>query len=301
MLSRGIRYLRDSGAGRCAFLPLASARTKADCGPLREVAAQEPKVEGLLSDFYRVTGPHADRIKASLPDALVVASLEDALDLVSRQGPVPCVTLNGETARGSMVEGGRGVKGLLAPRREAREVAERQALAEAQLLLVRGRVAEETAAALAEEGEVRATDERIHELEKGLVAIEHDLLVAAEASQRLDRKASVLTTERSQAEQEKGASALKLAEIEHALGTAEAERVAAHDALLALATAQSEARTATEAAQLRSSEVRSRLAALRERALRRRGRREASGGRARGAAGPNRGRHRPPRGDGAPA
>jgi chromosome segregation protein len=262
---RGIRYLQESGAGRGAFLPLASARTRADCGPLREIAAQEPKVKGLLSESFRVAGPHAERIKASLPDALVVESLEDALDVISRQGPVPCVTLAGETARAAMIEGGRGVKGLLAPRREAREVAERHVVAEAQLLLARGRVVEEAAAAQAAEIEARGLEERIHSLEKELVAIQHDLGVAAEADQRLDRKAYVLETERRQAEQEKGAAALKLAETEHALAQAESEREAAHETLLALAAALSEARARSEAAQARSSEGRSRLAALRER------------------------------------
>ncbi len=164
-------------------------------------------------------------------------SLEDALEIMGRQGPVPCVTLAGETARGAMIEGGRGVKGLLAPRREAREVAERHLAAEALLQAARSRLGEELAAAQSAEGEARAFEEHIHLLEKDLVAIQHDLGVADEARQRLDRKASVLETERRQAEQEKGASALKLAEIEHALGLAEAERTAAHDALLALANA----------------------------------------------------------------
>ena len=220
---------------------------------------------GLLSESFRVTGPHAERIKASLPDALVVESLEDALDVISRQGPVPCVTLAGETARGAMIEGGRGVKGLLAPRREAREVAERHLVAEGQLVLARGRVAEESAKAQAAEAEARDLEERIHVIEKDLVAIQHDLGVSAESDQRLDRKTAVLETERSQAEEEKGAAAVKLGEVEHALGQAEAERNAAHDMLLALAAALTDARAASEAAQARSSEAKSLLAALRER------------------------------------
>jgi hypothetical protein len=39
---------------------------------------------------------------------------------------VAVATLTGETLRGAVVEGGRGVKGLLAPRREVRELAIRQ-------------------------------------------------------------------------------------------------------------------------------------------------------------------------------
>ena len=50
------------------------------------------------------------------------------------------MTLEGETLRGAMVEGGRGVKGLLAPRREIKEVAARQEELEALLATRRVRV-----------------------------------------------------------------------------------------------------------------------------------------------------------------
>ena len=133
----GVRWLQESGAGRGTFLPLANARDAGDGGPLREIARQEPKVRGLLSDLYRVTGPHADRIRASLPDALVVETLEDALEIVARHGPVACATLAGETLRGAMVEGGRSVKGLLAPRREIREASVRREEVESRLLVAR--------------------------------------------------------------------------------------------------------------------------------------------------------------------
>ena len=147
------RHPVSSGVGRRARR-LPAPGPGADEGRLRSPARDRgarSEGEGPLSDSFRVTGPHAERIKASLPDALVVESLEDALEVTFRQGPVPCVTLAGETARGAMIEGGRGVKGLLAPRREAREVAERHVVAEAQLQVARGRVAEESAAAQAAE------------------------------------------------------------------------------------------------------------------------------------------------------
>src|SRR5438445_8538 len=156
---RGIRHLQDSGAGRGAFLPLASARTRADCASLRDVARQEAPTRGLLSDLYRVTGPHAAPIRAALPDALVVETLEDALAIVSRHGPVPCVTLAGETLRGSMVEGGRGVKGLLAPRREIREVSARQDEVEGLLREARERGQEAAARAEAAVADARALEE----------------------------------------------------------------------------------------------------------------------------------------------
>ena len=97
------------------------------------------------------------------------------------------------------------------------------------------------------------------------MAIRHELGTAEEESGRLHRKAGVLESERSQAEQEKSAAAVTLAEIERALTTAEAEREAGSRSLTALAGAVAEARAASEAAQARASEGRTRLAALRER------------------------------------
>ncbi len=262
---RGVRWLQESGAGRGTFLPLANAHDAADGGPFRDIARQEPKVRGLLSALYRVTGPHADRIRASLPDALVVETLEDALEVVGRRGPVACVTLAGETLRGAMVEGGRSVKGLLAPRREIREASVRREKVESRLLVARAGAAEQKAFVEAATAEARALEERIHAAEKELVAIRHELQTADEESVRLDRKASILDSERRQAEREKGTAAVKLSEIEQALLTAEAEREAGSRSLASLTTAVAEARATAEAAQSRSSEARARLAALRER------------------------------------
>jgi len=262
---RGIRWLQSSGAGRGAFLPLASARTRNDCGPLRDIATQEPLSLGLLSDFYRVGGEHAARVRASLPDAIVVRTLEDALEVSSRQGPVAIVTREGETLRGAMVEGGRDVKGLLAPRREVKEVAARQEEAEARLAALRASAAEAAAEAQSAAGEARSLEERLHVAEKDLVSVRHELQTADEEKSRLDRKASVLDTERAQAEQERTAATARLQEVDAALATAEAERESGQRRMAELATLVGEARAAAEAAQARHAEAKSALAAMRER------------------------------------
>ena len=222
-------------------------------------------MRGLLSDFYQVSGPHADRIRASLPDALVVDTLEDALEVVSRQGPVAVATLEGETLRGAVVEGGRGVKGLLAPRREVREVAVRQEEIEARVKTARAAQAEAATAVEAAQTEARLLEERIHTAEKDLVAVRHDLQAAQEETSRLDRKAAILETERSQAEEERKAAEERLAEVDQGLAAAEAEREEGHRRLAELAEAVSAARAGGEAAQARRSEARSGLATLRER------------------------------------
>jgi chromosome segregation protein len=262
---RGIRWLRSSGAGRGTFLPLASAPMRSDRGPLREIAAQEEKALGLLSDFYRVSGPHADRIRASLPDAVVVATLEDALEVVSSQGPVPVVTLEGERLRGPLVEGGRDVKGLLAPRREVKEVAARQEEVEARLGALRAAVAEAHALAAAAAAEVRSLEERIHAAEKDLVAVRHEVQTAEDEAGRLFRKRRVVDAERAQAEGERHDAEARLAEIEQALAAAEAEREEGHRRLSEMAANVAGARSAAEAALARHAEARTSLAALRER------------------------------------
>jgi chromosome segregation protein len=262
---RGIRYLQTSGAGRGTLLPLASAIVPADRSRLRGIARQEPDVRGLLSDLYRVSGPHAAQVSASLPDALVVESLEEALAIAARHDGACCVTLEGETVRGAMVEGGRAVKGLLAPRREIREITSRLQQIDAGLASARSHQQEASALAEAAASEARALDDRIHAAEKDLVAIRHDLAVAEEEGRRFERKGTVLETERGQAEHERRAAAVRITEIERALESAEAERTLGSQRLAGLAASVAEARSATEACQERCSEARSMLAALRER------------------------------------
>jgi chromosome segregation protein len=216
--------------------------------------------------MYRVGGPHAAAIRAAMPEALVVDTLDDAFEVIAAHGTLPCATLAGETLRGGMVEGGRGVKGLLAPRREIREVIARQSEVEALGQAARERETAASARAEAAGAEARALEERIHSAEKDLVALRHDLAAAEEEWARLQRKAAVLDTERSQAEQEQGVAAVRLAEIEQALLSAELERSAGSERLVAVGAAVTEARAAAEAAQARLAEARALAAALAERA-----------------------------------
>jgi chromosome segregation protein len=262
---RGVRHLEASGAGRGSFLPLDTAGGRDFTYALREAARHDARVKGLVSDLYRVVGPHADAVSASLPDGLVCETLEDALQVAAQHPHFPCVTLAGETVRRPLVEGGRAVKGLLAPRREIRELTARRGELERQLESLRAAEAEERTRAETAAGEAHALEARIHDAEKDLVAIRHDLAVAEEEQARLERKQVVLETERAQAEGERGAAAVRLAEIEHSLSAAEAEREQGAARLAGLLTEVSACRAESEAAQARHAEARSLLAALRER------------------------------------
>jgi len=160
---------------------------------------------------------------------------------------------------------GAGGKGLLAPRREIREVTSRLGELETLLASARARVAAEATAATAAEAEAAALAERIHAAEKELVAVRHDLAAADEEAARLHRKAAVLDT--SAARPSRSAARRRCAwraggRARRGGGRARERRRPPHGA----GTAVASARTATEAAHAVSSEARSVVAGLRERA-----------------------------------
>jgi chromosome segregation protein len=262
---RALRWLEESGAGRAALLPLGHGRSELEREALEAVAREEPAARGLLSARYRLGGPHAEAIRAALPDAVLFDTLEQALDAQRRHPGTPFATLGGEMLRGGLIEGGRAVKGLLAPRREIREVIARGADVEQRLSALREAESAEGSRADAASGEARGFEDRLHEADKDLVAVRHLAAAAEEEWSRLLRKAEVLEIERGQAEQEQGAAAVRLAELEQALAGAEAERAAGSERLQWLAASVAQGRAGLEAAQAGASEARSRLAALRER------------------------------------
>ena len=117
-----IRFLKDSGAGRATILPLAGATPRR---PARHCASWRDASRGRGSRQRPLPGHRALRgadPRLLARGGLVTESLEDALDVQSCHPGVPCVSLGGDTVRAGLVEGGRGVKGLLAPRREIREI-----------------------------------------------------------------------------------------------------------------------------------------------------------------------------------
>jgi chromosome segregation protein len=261
--ARAVRYLEGAAAGRAGVLPLSAA--PGPQVPLAEIAMREPKVRAQLSDVVRVNGPHAQRLSSWLPDALIVETLEDAVEIASRRGPLPFATLHGEAVRGALVEGGRGAGGVLAPRREVREGLARQEQLEAELAAARAAAAGHHERLSSHEAEARSVEERMHAAEKELVALARDLAAAEEEWTRLHRKASVLETEQGQAAQERQAAAARLVEIGDALAAAEVERSRRSEGLASLAIAVATARASAEAAQARVADAKTRLAALSER------------------------------------
>ena len=245
-----VSRLAESGEGRASFLILGRPRgTRAAL-----TVPNDPRVIGRLSDLYQMDWPW-------LCDALVVSKLADAFAL-SETIDDPIVTLDGEVVHGAWVEGGRGGRGFLAPRREVKELKEREIEIDARLseLVEReGQVAARIEAALLA---IKAGEDAIHDSEKELLSLEHERTVLEDEVVRTGRKAQVIDVEMKQAEAERAAGEVRIGEIQAELDAAEQERSATAELLLSLGLSLVTARQHSEEKQAISADARSTLAGL---------------------------------------
>jgi chromosome segregation protein len=223
-----------------------------------------PGLVGRLSDGVRSL---RETERPLLPDAIVTETYEDALRAF-RETPAPYVTLDGEVLLppGIVVLGPGGAgEGLLATRREIRELEESVGAARDELARSRERRGglavryEETSAAL------DGLRERQHDLDKVLVGAEHRASQLQQERARVGRKADVLASERERLISERATLGAKKKEMEEALESEEARKTEAEVAIDALRAQLSNRRSGVEDLQATAAEAQSRLAALRER------------------------------------
>ena len=205
--------------------------------------------------------PDHDSIKRGLCDALVVRNLPDALAL-SEIVDAALVTLGGEVVRGAWVEGGRGGRGFLAPRREVKELKEREGEIDTRLQTLTerdGLVAARIEAALLV---IKTTEDAIHDSEKDLLSLDHERTALEDERARADRKLQVIDVEMKQADAERAGGEIRIGEIDAELRSAEQERVTTAERLLALGQSLVAARNHSEEKQAISTSARSTLAGL---------------------------------------
>jgi chromosome segregation ATPase len=153
----------------------------------------------------RIGGPHAATIQKVIPEAYVADTFDQAMAM-SRETSAPVATIDGDVFRGPhLVSGGAKVesRGILATKREIKELRERVAGDRSDLL----RLAEEVAAldvAIARAASAIAElNAEQHRLEKDIVGYDAQLGRVGEDTARLTRKADVIALERRQAEEER--------------------------------------------------------------------------------------------------
>jgi chromosome segregation protein len=260
----GLEFVRKQGAGRCGFLVVSGT------GPSE--ASSEPAAfhEDLvpLASVVHVGGPWADAIRRAIGQAWIAGSFEEA----ARVAPAvagPVATLDGELFRGPhLVSGGDRTdsRGILATRREIKELRERIASEQDALLRLNGETASFEAVIAQAENALVALGAEQHRQEKGLVGLEMQLQRTIEETDRLARKADVLASEQQRAGEERRALEARQEEARSSIVTIEGEHRAAEDRLALAQRQLSETREQVDALGQRTAEVRASHAALVERA-----------------------------------
>ncbi len=225
-VTQALARLDEQQAGRCGFLVLDQARA---ARPLAALAAATGA--RVLRDVVQASGPYADLIMRTLPDAYVVESFAAAEALALATG-LPVATLDGEVFRGAgLVEGGArgGALGILEVRADARAV---RADVKAIELDVHHLANDVTAIELDifnGEADVAVKLTALHDLEKSIVSHQAQLTRATDEVTRVSRRIEVVTTERRRSEDEEQAADDRreqsaMAIIAHESGQVEAEQ-----------------------------------------------------------------------------
>jgi chromosome segregation protein len=267
-VAKALELLRsEEDAGR-SELVVESLATKTN-GNLAVVLAhlRERGMEGivgLLSEGLRFTG---EPLAAALPDAIVVETLPQAIACY-RESTAPYVSLSGEVVvpPGVVALGPGGASaGLLATRREIRELETTVADAKARLALSSERRRSLHGELEQDKVRMESLRDQLHSLDKTLVGLEHRASQLDEERARAERKREALQGEGARARSEKSSLGQKRTEMEGALENEEKAKADAESALDALRAQMTERRESVEALQARAAEEQSRLAALGER------------------------------------
>ncbi|MGE0591557.1 MAG: chromosome segregation protein SMC [Vicinamibacterales bacterium] len=260
----GLALVREHDAGRCGFVVVeggAATRPAPDRSSLPAGVVE-------IGDVLRVSGPHADTVRAVLPEAYVAGSFAEAFD-ASMRTMAPVATLDGDVFRGPhLVSGGvkAEARGILSTAREVKELQERLARERDDL----ARVAEETAGlelvmAQATSALVAFTAEQ-HRQEKVVVSLDAQLTQAELEQARLARKTEVLDLERRRAEEERSGLDERYAEAQVSLTRLSGDQQQAEAQLAQAQRRLVDAREQADALSRRAAEARAGHAGLVERA-----------------------------------
>ena len=259
----GFALVRGQGAGRCGFIVTGAPLL----APVPVLTLPAGAVR--LSDVVHVTGPFSHSLRVVIGDAVIVPTLEDAAALAGTVD-VPVATTDGDVYRGAHVVSGGSrteARGILATKREIKDLREIVTAAAASLAILEDEIAAFDTAIAAATAAVSATVGDAHRHEKAIVAAEADLQRATADEARVGQRAELVATEARGAREAIAGLDARQAEAQASIGRLADERVIL-DAVLAdtqrrLAEARDEAQTLSQ----RAAETRAQHAGLAERAL----------------------------------
>ena len=258
----GIAFVRARGAGRVGFL-VADAADRASRVPEAPTDSVEP-VAGVVD----VAGSGADAVGAAIAGHWLAPSF-DAAASAAGLTDAPVATPEGDVFRGSgRVDGGAKAEalGILATKREIRELETRIAAEESTVEDLAAAIAERDAAASAAEAALGELQQQRHQHEKTTLGHDMQRTAAAEASRRLGRKQELIDTERRTLGEERAGLEARRDEARVSIERLEGEQRVADDRLAAAQRRVFDGRESIERLRRDVAEVKAGHAALVERA-----------------------------------
>ena len=266
-VSAGLRLIRQEDAGRCGFI--VGHPGGETPGPEINQASRSEAPAGTvrLQSVVRVGGPFAPALRAAIGDALIAESFETATR-VAPLVPFPVATMEGDVFRGQyVVTGGDKAesRGILATKREIKELRERIAAERIALATLADETAEFEQAIARATAAIQALGAEIHRQEKAIVSIEAQVSRAAQDDFRLQQRVDLVATETRRVREEIAGLDVRQEEARESIARLDDDKRAADEtfaiAVQRLTTAREQAESASRAA----AEARAEHAALVER------------------------------------
>jgi chromosome segregation protein len=268
-VAAGLQLIRREDAGRCGFIVTgdgAGVHSTAGQGPGVQHTAPEGVVP--LASVIRVTGRHAETLRAAIGHAFIAESFDTA-SRAAAEVSMPVATLDGDVFRGRHVVAG-GVKaesrGILSTKREIKEL--RESIAGQQHVL--SALAEETVrfeqTISQATAAIDALGAEVHRHEKDIVSIEAQLAGLEQDDHRLQQRSDLVSSERRRVQEEIADVDRRQAEAGESVARLGDDRRSGEDRLTVAQQRLAAARTAADDASRAAGEARAAHAALIERA-----------------------------------
>lgn len=222
-----VKALKAKDVGRTAFVALNGGGSPAG-GAVPEGAIAR------ASDLVGARGEYSAAVRKLLDDVIVVADLEAALSLSAGAGGLSFVTLEGETVEPSGVVIAGKSRGLLALKRQIRELSDYIEGRKSAIEAMQAAMQEAASAAAEREEALRESERRAAELEKELSLMRLRAEKYAEDIERAEKKLSYLKVEAEENDGEKVALSALIAEKDSAAAALEEEKKAVEAAMAGL-------------------------------------------------------------------
>jgi chromosome segregation protein len=203
---RGLAFVREAKTGRCGFLVVNPATPAASLAPARGEGWGEgaQAAQSVLAGI-RINGPYADVIRRALGEVLLAESFNEAAALSATSG-VPVATRAGDVFRGGLlVMGGvrDDARGILATKREIKELREKLAVDQESLLALTEQIAGLDDTVMTAEATIRSHQDERHRQEKSILQAELQVSRAKDELDRVRRRQELGSNERRRYEEER--------------------------------------------------------------------------------------------------